>query len=192
MELYCAVEFWVFVGLFGRRVGQDSGTAEASVYGDALAGGPGGLVGGEEGDGGGDVFGFAEAADGVEFCGAVVFWVAGVGEVCHGGAGDAGADGVYANFVSAEFYGECFGEGHDGAFGCGVDGDAFFADFSGFGCDVDDGAGLLFDHVGGDCAVGVDEAVDVYGDDVFPISGGGVDEEFTFAANSGCGYADIE
>ena len=106
------VEAWVRGGLAGGR-SQAAGDAQ---YG---AGGVRRLGAEQPGDGGGDLVGFAGAAQ-RDPAGGAVGPVGDAGVGVDAGVDDAGRDGVDPDAVGGEFLGQADGEGVGGGFGGGV------------------------------------------------------------------------
>lgn len=142
---------------------------QAAVGHEGLARHVAGVVGGEEGDDGGDVFGLAQVGGGrfAEEEGADVF-----GQVAQGGGGEdeARGDGVAADALVAHLGGDVAGEIDDGGFAGSVEGAAEVGDEAADGGHVDHGAALLFGH-GDHRELGeVDAAAEVHVEDLVEVA----------------------
>lgn len=148
-------------------------------------------VGGEAGeveDGGGDVIdggefavdGFFEhdVTDDFGFGDAEFFGLFGDLFFDQGGADEAGADDVGAHTVFGAFFGEDFAEADEAVFGGDVGGFEFGGFFGVDGADIDDGAAFLGVHVFQAGAGGEECAVEMDGEEFFPIGEGEIDQGF--------------
>ena len=148
-----------------------------------------GVVGGDVGDGGGDVVWFAGALDGLGALDAVDDVL---GEVAgHVGGDEARGDDVGGDALTAELAGDGLGECDEARLCGGVVGLAGDADEGGGGGDVDDAAEAALHH--GSCggAHGDEGAGEVDVDDLVPLFVGHAEDEVV-AGDAGVVDEDVE
>jgi hypothetical protein len=140
----------------------------------ALAGDGGAIVGGEEEDEAGDLFGKDVALE--RLCGEDAVLVSGrhVEAVLAFGEDGSREDGVYADVEGAEVAGEGASHGDDGSFGHVVEGEVGSGDQGGDGAHVDDGALACGLHAGDDGLRGEELVGEVQGHTLVPVFGGDV------------------
>lgn len=177
--------------------------AEAAIDDQSLASDPGGFGGGEKEGGVRDIFGFAEAAEGMslgESGGA-----GGVGEKRsdEGSADEAGTDAVDANAIGGVVEGHVAGQGDQGAFGGGVSGAAADSGDADDAAQLNDAAAAACAHPGDHVFRGEEGAADIDGEEAIPSRGvvlldglakgdsGGVDQDVDGAVDGGESGGDL-
>src|ERR1700733_28340 len=172
----------------GLAAGQGAG-GFCSVDGVDGAGDELGVVGGQEGEKGGDFFGHRVAAKG-DFLVDRFEHSVGVFGALHGGQDVSGGDGVDSYF-GREFEGHGFGEFDDCGFGGVVVGVKRVADDAVGGGGLEDDAAALLDHVAGGGLGDVENAGQVDGDYFVPFIGRDV-EEIVADADAGVVDEDVD